>query len=232
MRTIFLVILGCILTSFHSDGLKTLNDVKAELKKINSAYENVSMLSENVNYILYADHKSQKVLESQQGYSRKKGSLYHLKYGQLEKVSSANANLILDHENMYVVVDKRRTTKRAYQIENLDSLLNTYSEISLSESGTENRIISVKYAESNIAAIHVYYGKKSFLINRIIIYYSKSTPNQKVNTPPRVEITYTDISTKPQFSTDEFSTDKIVTKINGKYVLRPKYQKYTLLTYN
>lgn len=240
------LLMGICLTMMVSWGAYA-QKASDDFKKIGEAFKE-ARLSFDVHYQMYADHQSDKQIQSKKAvyYIWDRMSCY--KMDEVEVVNNDRFNLSIDHKGKRMVLNKthagqeKKYMKQILKV-NLDSLLARNSEVTLVSQSEKERIWKINYkrALKGIASVEVKLELPSYRLSKIVIYYSKSFRDIYGTSPegvsktqtPRLEIVY---SNYQQLSGDDkekyFSAAQILSiDKKGKVIVTDPYKKYLLANY-
>lgn len=211
---------------------------KDDIAAINKAYIKNKMLAMKTRYEVFKNRDTDVAFQEETGEIKKYGNLMYSRIGDIETIQNTSYYLIADHEDKNISLLGQKIQQNQFPepgpdfTGKLEKLLSLCSKVEFKkENKTQNSyLLSMPYSEYN--EMKIFYNKETFVIEKLILYFreAENLEGEKdgIKEIPRVEITYTDINLSPDFKESDFTYDKFLEKVNGKFYCKNPYKKYTL----
>lgn len=212
-----IALLISIFTPSHSQ------DLKQVLEKMHRQYQHATKLHVVMKIAVFVDTVGTKPFYSDKAEIKKDGMNYYY---------SLNTNEMLMNDNYLVVVDKeskeillsRRDKKAEMSEENifkmtLDSALNFYDETKyVGKNGNTEHFRLVPKA-GQIKLIDLFINNQTNLLEKIEYYYEEGQ---------HAVIEFSMFSVAPVFEAKEFSENRYIREVNGKWIPGSEYKMYKI----
>jgi hypothetical protein len=207
--------------------------VKADINKMNMAYDQLPMLFSNVTYTLRAENKFKTPQIS-------KGTVIRTRKGQLSTLEGTET---LQTDEIYLVVDNNDKLilianppkERNIQPVDVEQLLKQCSVVNSSETTEQKKytfVFSPKVA-SEFRSVEIFINKKSFLLDKMILnYYTNNIRKDEDNNViknPSMEILFSSEKNISINYKERFSEKYYIEKNKGKYQPSLKYKNYKII---
>ena len=206
-------------------------DVKADVRKITEAYKNAKWLSMDVEYSLYKSHTSAMAAESEKATLRLSKELYYYKAGPIELIKTAKLSLMVDHSSQALVLGPSDFKQLRKPVDmDLDSILSQYKSVEYRKQDGESASYNFTFNTGQYTSVKVIFNTRTFLIERMIMNYAKPLEDEGfTQQAPRLEIIYRNTSTRTPFKEDIYSEKQYLTRVKGKYTVKPKFRHYSFV---
>jgi len=208
------------------------------LHEVNQAYLKTASLRMNVNYVLFPSYTSTVPFESEKGVFMKQGRNTYSDLLGIVSLTNAGISLTIDsNEQTIVATDPPDNSMMNPSLVNIDSALRVCNSVTADPSGDQLMLYKLRFDNlsfSDYNAIDVYVNKQTHFIDRLILYFRTEvdldeTDNSKLKDRPRLEISYTSISTSPVFKSGQFSETPYIRISAKKMTCTPAYATYRLI---
>jgi len=204
------------------------------LEKSKKVYEGSEAFKFNMDYKLFTSYKSNTITETYIGVLIKRRTDSYSRIGKTEFVHLGNDFIKIDNESGLIQLSKNQeATSTVY---NLKEMVSNFSVFELASEGnywvctlTGPEITFVPYGKAVI-----YISKTDYTISRQILYLLKinayKDKDGKIKKAyPRMEINFSDFTTKAIDFGSVFKKENYIREIKNKYVPATKYAKYKIV---
>ena len=217
-----------------SNGQKETSIV-ADFKKMNEVYDQFNDVSVNVMYTLFSDYSTDKPIETKNGFYKKHNKLHLTKTDNIEMLQTPDYFIVKDSKNKKVLLSKPISKfKPKLTLVALDSMLSFCSKVKMTETKTQ-KMYKMHYDKLGLMGfedVDILMGKENYLIQKMVIYYIRPMQKTEGKTEktirPRLEISFTDYSTKAQPSI-LFSEHNYIKNTNNKFEVSSLCNGYSLI---
>lgn len=234
-RTYFLLLILAIVSS----GLVCAQNIEEDLGKINEQY-NLKSLAMDIQYEVYPNHTTLTSIQTETGKVRKEGNKLYYRIGPVETLNTDDYNLVVNHDEKLIallpVKQAEKVEVPGFIPENVNKLLATCENVAFEVIGKTIHAYHLECSLSEYSKISLIFNNKTFLLEKLKLYYRHSLPEEETDRqaestePVRMEITYKNIETKPDFSDNTFNYEKFVTEDGGVYRVNEGYSEYRLIS--
>jgi hypothetical protein len=213
-------------------------NVKQDLMKINEVYSTITNLSMEINYSVFSSAQSNVALETHTGIFKQHDGMFYSRLKEVESLHNKNCSVVIDNEDkMIVVANPTKSDVSKITLIDMDKSLKTCSSVETIVSKGNQAGYKFVYKQNVVSeydAIELYFNKKTFLIEKMVMYY-RQKQNLKENEPdaikekPRLEIVFFNTNLKTVTDVSFFSEARFVEKRKGKYFPVNAYNQYQLI---
>lgn len=225
-----------LLFSFAFRGFSQV--AKNDFASINKAYADQEQLSVKVTYQVFRNKTTPVAFSTEKGEVKQKGILRYTRTGDIETVETETYRLIVDHEDKNISLldiisreNKNEEMKTVSPVE-LDELIAMCSKVEFKKLNSTQNCYTLIIPDEQYQEVKLIYNAKNFFIEKLILYYSEKQnlegKDDGLMEAPRVEITYSDFNTHPDFDQTPFSYNSFLEKRNGKLLAKAAYKAYTV----
>jgi len=219
---------GLILILLISSSMTVLaQSAREDFAKIGSAYKNLKSVSIDINYALYANHKTARAQEEKIGTTVISKNLYYNKFEEVEILRDKSLAVVADPIKKLLILQPAKMRKKDKVLPvDIDSELKSYKSVDYKKLGDHSAQYTMTLKKGKMERLVLEFNTTSYLIENIVIFYKSPIPESgQDKTPPRVEIKYGyhPISDK---EVKEFSVKKYFTVSRGKYKPKGSYKTY------
>ena len=210
---------------------------KDDFAAINKTYSSSNHLSMKMKYEVFKNKNATSALQVENGEVQRNGNASHTRIAKTETIQTDKYTLIVDHEDKNISVLGSDQTKpsenndKLYMVD-LEKLLKLCSKVEFKKENDRQNSYLMAIPSSEYSEVKIIYNKKTMFIEKMVLFYSQAQnleeKEEAPKEPPRLEITYSEINTNPNFSNDDFTYDKFVEKHNGKFRCKELYKGYTI----
>jgi hypothetical protein len=231
--------IGYILLIFSCFTIELFSQVaKDDFASINKAYAAQKQLSMKVKYEVYKNKTTTTVFSTETGEIKQNGTAKYTRTGNIETVETETYRLLIDHEDKNISLlgisnDETEMNKnKEISPVDLEKIISICSKVEFKKiNDTQNSYTLVMPGEE-YEAVQIIYNVKTFFIEKMILQYAeKQNLDEKQEgkkETPRMEITYSDFNTNPDYKKTPFNYDAFIEKRNGKLVAKTAYKEYTV----
>lgn len=239
-RALSLLFVNLFFDCFAIAQQATVNQVAADFRTVNETYLQTPRLSMKVSYTLFPSYTSTAAFETDKGVYYKDGINSYSELLGIVSLTNSSLSMTLDsNEQTIVVTDAPSKAARNPSLVDLDSLLKVCSSMDSKDAGGGIRYYKLRFdgrAFFEYNAIDVYVNSTTHFLERIILYYRAEmdldeSDSNLAKDRPRLEIRYTDISTSPVFSAEQFSEKKFIRAAGKKITCAAAYNGYRLINH-
>jgi hypothetical protein len=215
----------------------TVAQAAADLRLVNQAYNNAKLLRMEIGYNLFADYSSTVPVQQEKGlFLRQERNTYSNLLGTVT-LNNSRVSLTLDSAGQAIIVsDPLPKSRNNPQPVNLDSLLQQCSAIDFhADAGKKYYKLHFDKAPfMEYAAVEIYINSSSNFIEKLVLYFRESVDLNEEDdvvkkSRPRLEIAYSNISTTPVFSAQQFSESQFISGAGKRMSCTPAYSAFRLI---
>ena len=212
-------------------------EFKADLKRINQAYKNAPTLAMNVDYIVFESWENDVQIQHEKGKIKKSGASVYSKIGPLESVQNEWYSLVVDHDDKTIAIFRKYGDENEVdpnQVFNgLDRVLDDCTPVSFKKTGKKQGVYSFGFPEqmSQYGKAEITFSLENYFFERMVLYYAEEQDlddDKKNESAPRLEISYSDISTHPS-AENWFDYSKYLVLKNKQFSCRSMYSDYQII---
>lgn len=229
-RLMILMAALCWLSSVAPAGAQVARD---DFARINQAYLRATQFAMNVTYRYYANHTSNRVLESSSGFIRRSGDRLASKQFGLEVVNTDWCKVSVDSESKAIFISDPDSLSRLNVVAvKIDSVLQLCRGVRYARvSDGQGRYTLQLPRPSELESVEIYFNFRTFFIERLSLHYRPrmlpgSAGQDSVVEAPRIEVEYQGITLQPRFDQGTFSADRFVTVRDGNLAPVGEYADY------
>lgn len=209
-----------------------------EFRQVNKAYLDAEKLQMNIDYTLYSSYTSAVPFEKENGVYMKQGnSTYSHLLGTVSLTNSKMSLTLDSNEQTIVLTDAPTKNDRNPSLVNLDSLLSMCSSIESKDAGGNLQLYRLRFDRLSFieyTSIDVYIDRRTHFLDRLVLFFRMEMDLDEnddvyVKDRPRLDIHYSNISTAPVFSADQFSEKKFIQGTGKKFTCTASYATYRLI---
>lgn len=225
------LLLGCLLPA------RAQTEAWAEIAAIRERYTHLSDYEAGMEYKIYSGHRSQTLVDVQNGQLQVWGNCYRMVLGDLETVKNGQYVFQLDGENKEMDVvpvaqtDIPGNVPMFSDFSSLDQLLQKKKAVTreLREGYSILTFDMTAVPGSEYEKIIVYLHPDGTM-NKLILFFSAPMDQYALDGDykPRVEVTYLKQSFSAGLSAAHFSEKKYFTVVNGQIVPHAPYKNFKL----
>ncbi len=213
-------------------------NINHDLEKINALFLHAPQFSMKVEYILYEDHSTSKVYKKETADIKRNKEERYMQIGELENISTATYNLMVDHESKVItLLPPVKTFPVNVTVVNIDSLKGVCEKYYFKKQDQQYGAYWFELNEySEYEKVMLNFNLETYLINKIVLFIreediSEDESAEKVASP-RMEIIYKEFNKglKKQEMAD-FSLDKFLKKKGNNFILNEAYAGYVFNNY-
>lgn len=216
--------------------LLSAQQASADFRKVNEAYTKATSLSMNIGYKLFANYTATAAYESSNGRYIKQNDNYYSELLGIVTVQNAKHKITLNEEQKSLILSNPQQTAKNPSPVMLDSMLKLCSRVEFTDAGEGRKLYRLHFANTpyfEYERIDIQIGSQ-WLLEKIVFYYRNAvvldeTDKSLQKEKPRLEITYSDINTKPVIAADQFSEKKYVVANGKSFTATPAYSSYRFL---
>jgi hypothetical protein len=207
---------------------------KDDFMRINSAYVEHPRLSIKIKYEVYKNKDSKLPFSTETGEVKCKDKVRYSRVGNIENIEKENYRLIVDHEDKNISLLGITGSNQASALLpiDLEKLLGLCSKVEFQPLQNNQNCYRMLLPGEEYGEIKLIYNAKTFFIEKLILQYAKKENLEGTDAgpkeAPRMEISYMNYSTDPEFGNTPFNYDAFLEKKNGKLVARNAYKTYTV----
>lgn len=210
-------------------------NVTEDLQRIEQRYATTERLTAEMVYRVYANNKAEDPLQTEDGKVIKKGSKTYQKIGPMETLTTPDYQLVTDHSNQLIVLSQGVENNNALtgvSTEQLRELLKLCKDITYEVLNDRQAQYMMQIPSGEYQQVALVFDRQDFWLNKITLFYrypqalSGQTGPQEA---PRVEIDFTQISTKKRVNDDIFAYNNLLNKSHNQYSLTKEYEHYRLI---
>lgn len=217
--------------SLFAGGSRAQN-AKEDFARINKAYAETSRLSMRIVYTVYSNHTSLNAIDRQEGTYKKENANYSNSLMGAETIVNNSKMLTINREHKTMRLSPAKPyNSGAMAGVDLETILKSYKKIEFLNWGKKEKgyVIHFRDGQSALSRCELHFSTETYLVTRMVLYYSTDMEFSEDGTgraeKPRVELDFTEISTNPRFSKEEFDLGKYIV-FGKKNTLNPAYQDY------
>jgi hypothetical protein len=210
-----------------------------DFRKMNSVYQASPGMSMEVTYRIYTDHTTRKAREVFNGVIRKKGKHEYRNMLQMVSLQNEKYQMIVDSSSKMIIVRRDEDVQKASQDLNaaeIVALLQEAAEVKYSEQGAQKmyKLNFRNKTKFEYSSVEIYMNKKSYLLEKLVLFSGIPTEinpeeRQSPKSKHRIEITYSNINTKPSYPSDFFSESRYVQVTEDGLRPAPEYYSYEII---
>jgi hypothetical protein len=213
-------------------------NIASAFREVNVAYAKASTMSMQVQYNLFTDYTGTIPFESSAGKFIKQGNNYYSSLLGVTTIQNNKLKLSVSENEKTIIVSSPVTAEKAPSLPLIDSMLArcSSSEVKLMENGDKNYILHFeKSAFSEFDRIEIEINADHF-VSRLRLFYRQAITLDETNSSlkkdkPRLEISYSSITTNPVIAADQFSEKSYISANGNKIALTASFATYRLLNY-
>lgn len=204
---------------------------------INEAYAKAKSVSMQVNYTLFKSWSSNDILQKQTGEMKWKGpNQLYTRIGESETFRFSDYLMSVNHENKRVmlmaVVGNDNNSQSKTSFGKIDTLLKFCKTVDYSKEPDGNAAYTLTFDKKyELGKVKITFNTKTWFITQLIFFYNLplQMPEgaETVEYITRLQIDYTNISTRAAISDTELSYNKYILMKNNKPELRKEFSAYT-----
>jgi hypothetical protein len=227
-KNIFLLILLMVPGSFVF-----AQNIDEDLEKIRQNFPFTDQMLIEAEYRLYANHSTNKVMQSEVSLMKRNGINYYYRLGPNEVINNRQYYLKVDHENEIIYCEKSKPYDKmpAYLANfNIDSSLAMYEAIEYKNSGNSG-IYTFYVGKDGIEKMDLVFSKLDYRVIKIVIYYNYigHLREDYKDLKPRVELRYLNYKNSLKLSSSDFSVRPYLAVDSKNIRLQPRYSHYRLV---
>lgn len=214
---------------------------KDDFEKISKAYAASPHLSMKMKYEVYKNKTTTVVLSTETGILKRKDKIQYSRIGKIETVENDRYHMIVDHEDKNIsllgirVVEGNRNQQKeetAISLFEMEKMLALCSKVEFKKWNAVQNAYTLVLPDNEYDEVQVIFNARTFFIEKLILFYAEKQNLEEIKNglkeSPRMEISYSDIDTNPDFENTPFSYDAFLEKQNGKLVAKAAYKDYEI----
>lgn len=214
-------------------------DAKQVLQNMARAYSNLTEFSVDVTYSLYGSHSTSELIQQNYGYYHKKDSSSLTNYQGAEVLLTPRYSLTILESEKTIYWKNQFTFSYFLPLPGgLDSIHRYLAELKASTQNDGSTVVemvfpNVFYYEYD--KIEVVVESSSNRIKTLKLYYKNGLDTYArgySNQPARMEISYRNFTTEPNFTANHFSETRFIKTSNGTATGVGKYLNYSIIKTN
>lgn len=206
-----------------------------DFRKVNAAYEAAGVMSMEVDYFLYEDHKSIAPFEKQTGTYLRSGSSSLMRLSGIETLVNKQYLLVCDHNDKMILLGDPGASAQPSDMDPA-ALLKICSAVRFAKQDNGTLVYRLEFDKTSLSeysVLEISIDPSSFFITKLVMYYRfESVLREERNAPattPRLEIVYRQIKTNVKIKGDEFSESRFIKGKGKDVVCNEKYSEYKLI---
>jgi hypothetical protein len=223
---------------FSAAAQAVAQDAAADFKKINAAYSTFEDLSMNIQYKVFSSYTAVAPIDESTGTYKKRGQEYFNSLKGFETLVTTEYMVSTDIAAKQIVVKpaKKISVSEISGID-MEKMLKVYQRVEPINVSKDVKGYRVYFKEgtSPLSKMEMHYSASTFLIEQMIMFYREAKtfdPTKKQpakDEQPRLEISFLDIQTAPNFSTDDFSLARYFKDNHVASVPNSTYKDYKVV---
>lgn len=209
---------------------------KDDFARINKVYAENSRISVKMTYEVFRNRTATTALNSEKGEMKKKEGVSYSRIGPIETITNKEYKLIVDHEDKNISVlgmqeGQKTEGKELYPVD-LEKLITLCDKVEFKKISDQQASYTLTIPGTGYDEVKMIYNTSTFLIEKMILYSGEKQNLEDteggLKEAPRMEISYSEYKTDPDFKNTPFTYGSFLEKRNGKLVAKPVYQTYTV----
>lgn len=230
MKRFFFLIIAVGLFTSHS----MAQVAKDDFAKINSTYAGAKKLSMKIKYEVFKNKNSNTAFQTETGELKKNENSKYTRIGKIETIETETYKLIVDHEDKNMSLlgaeNQDKAGDEALYMVNLQQMLSLCSKVTFKKISEDQNQYTLVIPNEEYKEIQLIYNSKTFFIEKMILYYAQEQNLEEkeggLKESPRMEISYSEFNTQPNFDDALFTSERFLEKQKGKWFGKAPYQSY------
>ncbi|MBI2968476.1 MAG: hypothetical protein HYY40_11790 [Bacteroidetes bacterium] len=222
-------------------------DFEKDMKALWANYSGSASYEMQVDYRLYKDHLSTKIIEHNTVTLKKEGNNYYSNLFGIITVVNAKYLLIVDNKNQTIMIDKRPPEKDPSEepVIRSDTLMEQLLKLAgektgkwiktvrFEKNGKNSGLYTITFNYGDYLMQKIWFNTTAFTINKMDFFYDTAYPveNDKPS-KPRLEVIYTKFTKGVSQNNRLFSEEQYLTvNKKGGVMLNDNYSGYTVINH-
>lgn len=214
---------------------------KEDFANINKAYTEHPRLSLKMKYEIFKNRTTAVTTSTETGILKQKDDARYTRIGKIESVENEQYKMIVDHEDKNIsLLGKLPAPEQAVKSGDatgvspvdLEKILQICKKVEFKKLNETQNSYTLILPGEEYEEIRLIYNSKTFFIEKLVMCYAEKQNlddnDEGLKEAPRMEISYSEYNTKPDFGKTAFTYEAFLEKRNGKLVARPAYKTYEI----
>ena len=212
------------------------NEATELIENLNRIYNDESMVSLKITFRVFENHYTTVPFEEAHGtYYKNKVATYSEIMG-FTTISTGSEYILVNKEDKQILVTSIPQQKKPSMPEDWLKSIKSYKSFqNKSIGGNKSKCVFFFNASSTVPweKIEIKYSSSTYIIEEMKMYFSNGSffeqLTEKKYQKPRIDIVFSEVTTKPKFPKNIFNPSSYYTSDNGKYFPTRVYSGYDII---